>query len=127
MLTLVGCGGGEGHSDPSYIIAPNGQSFTVVDDSVSYHDSILSGDAHLYAIPVTSGYRYRVNLDTLAGDSDLYLYYDYTLSNLSLLGFSDFPDLDTDNVSFYSDFNGYIYVEVYGAVKGEYFISVDQL
>ena len=125
-LLVVGCGGGGSYGDHAYITTPNGLEFSIVGDNVSYQDSVYSGATHLYAIQVRSGYQYSVYLDTIAGDSDLYLYYDPSLSGQSLLGYSELSGLDGDSVTFYSDFNGTIYIEVYGLINSDYFISMDE-
>jgi len=128
VVLLAGCGGGGGSGNEHvYITTPNGFTFSVVDNNVSYQDFLHSGTTHLYAIQVSPGYQYSVYLDTTAGDSDLYLYYDYTLSGQSLLGYSDFSGHASDSVTFYSDFSGIIYIEVYGVVNSDYLISVDRV
>lgn len=126
-ITLVGCGGGGSYGESIAITTPNGFTFSIVSDNISYQDSLRSGDSHLYAIEVRPGYRYSVYLDTIAGDSDLYVYYDYSLSSRSMLGYSELPGLDADSVTFYADFSGTIYIEVYGVVHSDYFISVEQI
>jgi len=127
VVLLAGCGGDGSGSEHVYITTPNGLTFNVVDKNVSYQDFLHSGDTHLYAIQVSPGYQYSVYLDTTTGDSDLYLYYDYSLSGQSLLGYSDLSDSASDSVTFYSDFSGTIYIEVYGVVYSDYLISVDRL
>ncbi len=124
---LVGCGGGGSYGEHAYITTPNGLSFSLIGDNVSYQDSLYSGASHLYAIQVRPGYLYNVYLDTTAGDSDLYLYYDYSLSSLSLLGYSELSGFDSDSVSFYADFHGTVYIEVYGVINSDYFVSVEQI
>jgi len=126
-VLLVGCGGGGSYGEHAYIATPNGLTFTLIGDDVSYQDSLYSGETHLYAIEVRPGYLYSVYLDTLAGDSDLYLYYDYSLSSLSLLGYSELSGFDSDSVSFYTDFHGTVYIEVFGVTSSDYFVSVEQV
>ena len=124
LVVLVGCGGGS--SEHFYITTPNGLSFSIVSADIAYHDSIYPRKSHLYAIQVRPGYEYTVYLDTTVGDSDLYLYYDYTLSAQSLLGYSELSDTVTDSVTFYSDFIGTIYIEVYGVIDSSYLISMTE-
>jgi len=124
LVVLVGCGGES--SGPLYITSPNGLTFNVVSPVISYQDSVYSDESHLYAVHVTPGYYYTVYLDTIAGDSDLYLYYDYTLGVQSLLGYSEEFGTVTDSFTFYSDFAGTIYIEVYGAVASNYLLSVNE-
>ena len=124
LVLLSACGGGAGGH--AYIDTPNGLTFTVINADISYHDSIYPGATHLYAVHVRPGFEYSIYLDTTVGDSDLYLYYDYTLSGQSLLGYSVLPDPVTDSVTFYADYSGTMYIEVYGVIDSQYLISVTE-
>ncbi len=124
-VLLVGCGGGAGSVEIG-ITTPNGFSFTLVQPDSSYLDTISSFDSHLYAIHVRPGFEYTIYLDTTYGDSDLFLYYDYTLSSQSLMVYSELPGTESDSVSFESDFHGTVYIEVYGDVDSRYFVSMTE-
>jgi hypothetical protein len=124
LVLLGGCGGGS--SEYFYVTTPNGLSFYIVNPDYSYYDSISPDRTHLYAIQVSPGFQYTVYLDTTVGDSDLYLYYDYTLSGQSLLGYSELYGPVTDSITFVADFSGTIYIEVYGVIYSQYLISVGQ-
>lgn len=126
LLLLGGCNDVEESDAHTNITTPNGLSFSIVDAGVSYEDFILFKDTHLYAIRVRPGYNYHVFLDSVTGDSDLYLYYDYQLSGQSLLAYSELPGSVTDSNVFLSDFNGIIYVEVYGVIDSQYLITVTE-
>ena len=123
LMLLSACGGG---SVALYVTEPNGFSFYVVSPDLSYHDRIRTGDSHLYAVQVRSGFRYSIYLDTTVGDSDLYLYYNYTLNTQSLFAYSELPDLATDSVTIHADSSGTVYIEVYGAIDSQYLISVTE-
>lgn len=126
VALLSGCGGGGGSVEHAYITTPNGFTFSIIDHDISYGDVLQFEESHLYAIQVRPGFQYTVYLDTTAGDSDLYLYYDYTLAPLSLMTYSDLSGLLVDSSTFYADFNGTVYIEVYGAESSQYLISVTE-
>lgn len=125
IFLLSGCGG-ESDDSHAFIVAPNGNHFSLMNPDYSYLDRLHVGASHLYAIDVRPGFQYTVYLEPTAGDSDLYLYYDYTLSGQSLLAYSDFAGIDTDSVSFYADFGGVVYIEVFGVEDSRYFISYSE-
>lgn len=126
LWLLSGCGGGGTSIAHVTLTAPNGLNFNVIDIDFSYEDLLLVDDTHLYAIHVHPGYEYQVTLYSVSGDSDLYLYYDYSLSPQSLLAYSEREAGFTDNSSFYADFDGTVYIEVYGATRSQYIIDVSR-
>jgi len=122
VLLLSGCVSGSGQI---YINSPNGLSFALIYPGSSYLDSAPAGRTYLYALDVRPGYHYRFYLDSTVGDADLYVYYDDSLSYSSLLGYSQLSGSQTDTFTYYADYYGTLYIEVYSVNRSQYLLSVD--